>query len=205
MTVLSGHSILSQRKSGALVIDPFLPENIQPSSVDVRLSNVMRYQHALPKNTVIDPFEENENLFSVPVEHDSKSGWIILPPHTLALASTMEYFEIPNSLIARVEGKSSLGRLGLQVHITAGFIDPGFKGNITLELFNSLECMIKLYPGMLIAQIAFQYLDNPTTKPYGIKTNNSKYQNDRGPHTSRYYLNTKPNSLPQSILVSEKE
>jgi dCTP deaminase len=202
MTILSDHSIKQQIKAGNLVIKPFDNTNVQPSSVDVRLSNVMVYQHELPWNTVIDPFEENENLFSIPVTHGPES-WIILPPHTLALASTMEYFEIPNNLIARVEGKSSLGRLGLQVHLTAGFIDPGFKGNVTLELVNTLECHVKLYPGMLIAQIAFEYLDKPTMNSYGSTQTNSKYQNDRGPQTSRYYMNVKPESIRTPITVHE--
>jgi len=113
----------------------------------------------------------------------------ILHPGEFVLAVTLERVEIPAHLVGRLDGKSSLGRLGLIVHSTAGFVDPGFKGRLTLELTNLANLPIQLYPGMPVSQISFSYLSTPAEKPYGARGTKSKYQGQEGPEASRYYLN----------------
>lgn len=207
MSVLSDRSIRRQITAGNLVISPFNNDLVQPASYDVTLG-VQFLELDKPEGEtkspqrIIDPFINNEYYFKK-MKISNYCPFIILRPGQFVLASTMEYFEIPNNLIARVEGKSSLGRLGLVVHQTAGFVDPGFKGNITLEIVNSLPYMIKLYPGMLIAQIAFEYLDNPADQPYGSKEKKSKYQNDSGPQISRYHLNPMPDAKTLLGLIDK--
>jgi dCTP deaminase len=190
MSILSDGSIKRQIAAGNITISPFHEDNLQAASYDVTLDNIV----LIPKKDVTaDPFVKDDSLFERVTLDDNKP--ILMPPGSFILASTVERFEISNNLIARVEGKSSLGRLGIVIHQTAGFIDPGFMGNITLEITNSSPFLVYLYPGMMIAQIAFQYLDSAAVRPYGHNGRNSKYQNDRGPQTSRYYMNVKPGSI----------
>ena len=159
---------------------------VQPSSVDVRLDRFFRVfeNHRYP---YIDPAEEQPELTRL-VEPDGDESFI-LHPGEFVLASTYEVVTLPDDLAARLEGKSSLGRLGLLTHSTAGFIDPGFSGHVTLELSNVATLPIKLWPGMKIGQLCFFKLSSAAENPYGSAVNQSRYQNQRGPTPSRSYLN----------------
>lgn len=161
-----------------LVIEPFYGQRVQPASYDVSLSAKFRYFRK-GAHTAIDPTRETEELTKMRELREGQT--YVLHPGDLVLGSTLEYFEIPADLCARVEGKSSLGRIGLVIHSTAGFIDPGFKGNITLEMSNNAPLPIVLTPGMLIGQIAFQRLSNVAERPYGSEGLGSKYQGHREP------------------------
>lgn len=169
--------------NGFMTIDPFDPKMIQPASYDCRLSNKFLY---LPKDDVtgnIDPSRNQSYLYE-----EIESNVLYLRPGDFILGMTREYVEIPRKLAARIEGKSSLGRCGLVVHSTAGFIDPGYKGRVTLELANFAHLPIKLRAGMKIAQLAFFKLTNPCDNPYGSEGLNSKYQNSIKPTSSLSYL-----------------
>lgn len=186
MSVLCDRSIRRQLTAGNIVISPFHDDQVQPASYDVTLGEIF----LVPRHdVVVDPYLKYDDLFERVTINDGVP--ILMPKGSFLLGATREKFDIPNNLIARVEGKSSLGRLGIVVHQTAGFIDPGFTGNITLEIVSSMAA-VYLRPGMKIAQIAFQYLDNPADQPYGHSSRDSKYQNDSGPQESRYYMNVKP-------------
>lgn len=161
-----------------LEIKPFYPHRVQPASYDVSLGDQFRYFRK-GAHTAIDPRKETSELTKLRKLHEGET--YILHPGDLVLGATVEYFEIPPDLCARVEGKSSLGRVGLVIHSTAGFIDPGFKGNITLEMSNNAPLPIVLTPGMLIGQIAFQKLTNKAERPYGSEGLGSHYQGDREP------------------------
>lgn len=170
----------------ALGVEPFDPEMVQPSSIDVRLDkyfrvfNNSRYTHIDPKL----PQEELTTLREVPWDEA-----FVLHPGEFVLASTLEKFTIPPHLAGRLEGKSSLGRLGLLTHSTAGFIDPGFTGHITLELSNVANLPISLWPGMKVGQLALFRMTSPAEVPYGSGALGSKYQGQRGPTPSKAYLN----------------
>lgn len=187
MSVLSdtdirkGHIQGSAR--GGFELDPYDPERVQPASYDVELGNSFRY-FKRSKHVCIDPRNLQPELTGVTDVHGD--GVFILHPGDFALGMTGEKITLSDMLVARVEGKSSLGRLGLVVHSTAGWIDPGFSGVITLELSNNSPLPIKLYPGMLIAQIAFMSLSSRCFEPYGSDGLGSKYQGDSGPAESRY-------------------
>src|SRR5690606_10117773 len=161
---------------------------VQPSSVDVRLDRFFRVflNHTMP---VIDVKQNLEELTRL-VEIDD-GGSFILHPGEFVLGSTLERVALPDDLVARVEGKSSLGRLGLLIHSTAGFIDAGFDGHITLELSNVASLPITLYPGMKIGQVSFMQMTTPADVPYGAGALGSKYQGQRGPTPSRYWENFK--------------
>jgi dCTP deaminase len=157
---------------------------VQPSSVDVRIDRYFRLfdNH---KYAVIDPAEEQPDLTRL-VEVSSDEAFV-LHPGEFVLASTYEVVTLPDDVAARLEGKSSLGRLGLLTHSTAGFIDPGFSGHVTLELSNVATLPIKLWPGMKIGQLCFFRLSSPAESPYGSNAMGSRYQGQRGPTASRSY------------------
>ncbi|QFQ01641.1 Deoxycytidine triphosphate deaminase [Corynebacterium urogenitale] len=184
--LLSDRDLRAAIHSGDLVLDPLDESMIQPSSIDVRLDGLFRVFNN-SKYTHIDPKLPQEELTTlVEVEGDEP---FILHPGEFVLGSTLERFSIPNDLAGRLEGKSSLGRLGLVTHSTAGFIDPGFSGHITLELSNAANLPIALYPGMKVGQLALFKLTSVAESPYGSGTLGSKYQGQRGPTPSKAYLN----------------
>ncbi|SET63100.1 dCTP deaminase [Nonomuraea wenchangensis] len=184
--LLSDRDILAEIDSGRLVLEPFDQEMIQPSSIDVRLDRFFRVfeNHRYPH---IDPSVEQPDLTRM-VEPDGEEPFI-LHPGEFVLASTYEVITLPDDLASRLEGKSSLGRLGLLTHSTAGFIDPGFSGHVTLELSNVATLPIKLWPGMKIGQLCVFRLSSPAEHPYGSAKYSSRYQGQRGPTPSRSYRN----------------
>ena len=184
--LLSDKDIRAEIESGRVVIDPYDPAMIQPSSIDVRLDRYFRVfeNHKYPH---IDPSVEQPDLTRL-VEPDGDEPFI-LHPGEFALASTYEVVTLPDDLASRLEGKSSLGRLGLLTHSTAGFIDPGFSGHVTLELSNVATLPIKLYPGMKIGQLCMFRLSSPAEHPYGSAEYGSRYFGQRGPTASRSYIN----------------
>lgn len=184
--LLSDRDIKAQIEAGAVALEPYDPSLIQPSSIDVRLDRYFRLfdNHKYP---FIDPsVEQSELTRLVEVAADQP---FILHPGEFVLASTYECVTLPNGIAARLEGKSSLGRLGLLTHSTAGFIDPGFNGHVTLELSNMATLPILLWPGMKIGQMCFFQLTSDSENPYGSTAYGSRYQGQRGPTASRSYLN----------------
>jgi dCTP deaminase len=184
--ILSDRSIREALAAGRIQIDPFDEGLVQPSSVDVRLDRFFRIflNHTMP---VIDVKKNLEELTRL-VEIDEGNSFV-LHPGEFVLGSTFERVALPDDLVARIEGKSSLGRLGLLIHSTAGFVDPGWNGHITLELSNVANLPITLYPGMKIGQISFLRMTTPADVPYGAASLGSKYQGQRGPTPSRYWEN----------------
>jgi dCTP deaminase len=184
--ILSDRTIREQIEAKRIVIDPLDLKSIQPSSVDLRLDRFFRVfrNHTM---RVIDVKEDQEELTEL-VEI-SEDDAFILHPGEFVLGSTAERVALPDDLVARLEGKSSLGRLGLLIHSTAGFVDAGWDGYLTLELSNVANLPITLYPGMKIGQISFLQMTSPATHPYGSKQVGSKYQGQRGPTPSRYFEN----------------
>ncbi|PWV48619.1 MULTISPECIES: dCTP deaminase [Nocardiopsis] len=184
--LLSDRDIRSEIDSGRVRIDPFEPSLVQPSSIDVRLDRFFRVfeNHKYPH---IDPSVEQPDLTRL-VETDGEEAFI-LHPGEFVLASTYEVVSLPDDIASRLEGKSSLGRLGLLTHSTAGFIDPGFSGHVTLELSNVATLPIKLYPGMKIGQLCMFRLTSPSERPYGSAAYGSRYQGQRGPTPSRSHQN----------------
>ena len=180
--LLSDHDIRAEIDSAKVVLDPYEPTMIQPSSIDVRLDRFFRLfdNH---KYAVIDPSVDQPDLTRlVEVEGDEP---FVLHPGEFVLGSTYEQVTLPDDIAARLEGKSSLGRLGLLTHSTAGFIDPGFSGHVTLELSNVATLPITLWPGMKIGQLCFFRLTSPADNPYGSSVYGSRYQGQRGPTPSR--------------------
>jgi dCTP deaminase len=187
--VLSDRSIREALDSGRIVIDPRDDGSIQPSSVDL---HVDRYFRLFRNHTsrVIDVREDQEDLTElVDIGEDLP---LILHPGEFVLGSTQEKVKLPDDLVARLEGKSSLGRLGLLIHSTAGFVDAGWDGHLTLELSNVANLPITVYPGMKIGQISFLQMSTPADNPYGSAGLKSKYQGQRGPTPSRYADNFRP-------------
>ncbi|WP_427887602.1 dCTP deaminase [Kribbella sp. GL6] len=184
--LLSDRDILSELDAKRVQLDPFDAAMVQPSSVDVRLDRFFRVfeNHRYPH---IDPSEEQPDLTRL-VEPDGEEPFI-LHPGEFVLGSTYELVTLPDDVAARLEGKSSLGRLGLLTHSTAGFIDPGFSGHVTLELSNVATLPIKLWPGMKIGQLCFFRLSSPAEHPYGSSKYGSRYQGQRGPTPSRSFKN----------------
>jgi len=184
--LLSDRDILAEIESKRVVVEPYDPAMIQPSSIDFRLDRYFRVfeNHRYPH---IDPAADQSDL-TREVEPDGDEPFI-LHPGEFVLGSTLEVVTLPDDLAARVEGKSSLGRLGLLTHATAGFVDPGFSGHVTLELANVATLPIKLYPGMKIGQLCFFRLSSPAEHPYGSAKYGSRYQGQRGPTPSRSYAN----------------
>ncbi|MEY2841691.1 MAG: hypothetical protein RLY74_832 [Actinomycetota bacterium] len=184
--LLSDRDIAAEIKGGRVVVEPFEAKMIQPSSVDVRLDRFFRVfeNH---RYEVIDPsIEQSELTREVAV---APNEFFILHPGEFVLASTYEVITLPDDIAGRLEGKSSLGRLGLLTHSTAGFIDPGFSGHITLELSNVANLPVKLYPGMKIGQLCLIKLSSPAEHPYGSAIYGSRYQGQRGPTPSKSWLN----------------
>src|SRR3954468_9527416 len=184
--VLSDRTIARCLEEGRIEIDPYDDSLLQPSSVDVRVDRYFRVFHN-NRYPFIDVREPQEDLTEL-VEVDNGTPFT-LHPGEFVLGSTLERIRLPDDLVARLEGKSSLGRLGLLIHSTAGFIDPGFGGNITLELSNVANLPITIYPGMPIGQISFMRMDQAVENPYGAGKNASKYQGQAEPTPSRFYLN----------------
>ena len=184
--VLSDRTIRRLLGEGRIGIDPYDESLIQPSSVDVRVDRFFRVFHN-NRYPYIDVREEQEDLTElVEVEDDSP---FVLHPGEFVLGSTLERVTLPDDLVARLEGKSSLGRLGLLIHSTAGFIDPGWDGHVTLELANVANLPITVYPEMKIGQLSFVQLTEPAEHPYGSDGLGSKYQGQRGPTPSKYWQN----------------
>jgi dCTP deaminase len=184
--VLSDATIARALAEGRIEIDPYDPALLQPSSVDVRVDRFFRVFRN-NRYPYIDVKVEQEELTElVEVEGDEP---FILHPGEFVLGSTLERVALPDDLVARLEGKSSLGRLGLLIHSTAGFIDPGWDGHVTLELSNVANLPITIYPEMKIGQLSFVQLSEPAERPYGSGGLGSKYQGQRGPTPSRYWKN----------------
>ncbi|MGH9086954.1 MAG: dCTP deaminase [Acidimicrobiales bacterium] len=187
--VLSDRTIREELDAGRIVIDPLGEQCVQPSSVDL---HVDRYFRLFRNHTqrVIDVREDQEDLTElVDVGPD---GPLMLHPGEFVLGSTIERVGLPDDLVARLEGKSSLGRLGLLIHSTAGFVDAGWDGHLTLELSNVANLPITVYPDMKIGQISFLRMTSPAERPYGSSGLGSKYQNQWGPTPSRYADNFRP-------------
>ncbi len=184
--ILSDRDIRAALAAGQIGIDPFQDADIQPSSVDLRVDRFFRtfHNHRHPFIDVKQPMEDLTEVVEVKEEEA-----FILHPGEFVLGSTKEYVKLPDDLVARLEGKSSLGRLGLLIHSTAGYVDPGFEGHLTLELSNVANLPITIYPDMKIGQISFFRLTSPAEHPYGSGTVGSKYQGQRGPTPSRYHEN----------------
>ena len=185
--LLSDRDLSKEIEAGRLVLDPYDPALLQPSSIDVRLDRYFRvFDNS--KYTHIDPSVQQDELTSL-VEKNNDDEPFVLHPGEFVLGSTFEMVSLPDDLAGRLEGKSSLGRLGLLTHSTAGFIDPGFTGHITLELSNVANLPITLWPGMKIGQLCLFRLSSAAEHPYGSKEAGSRYQGQRGPTPSRAYLN----------------
>jgi dCTP deaminase len=184
--VLSDRTIRRLLEEGRIGIDPYAEELLQPSSVDVRVDRLFRvFRNS--RYPFIDVKREMEDLTEL-VEVDGGEPFI-LHPGEFVLGSTLERITLPDDLVARLEGKSSLGRLGLLIHSTAGFIDPGWDGHVTLELSNVANLPITIYYGMKIGQLSFVQLTEPAEHPYGTGALGSKYQGQAGPTPSRYWKN----------------
>jgi dCTP deaminase len=184
--VLSDRTIQRLLAEGRIEIDPYDPALLQPSSVDVRVDRYFRvFRNS--RYPYIDVKQEQEDLTEL-VEIDGDDPFI-LHPGEFVLGSTLERVTLPDDLVARLEGKSSLGRLGLLIHSTAGFIDPGWDGHVTLELSNVANLPITIYYGMKIGQLSFVQLSEPAESPYGSAQLGSKYQGQAGPTPSKYWKN----------------
>ena len=184
--LMSDRDIRAQIESGRIGLEPLEMELLQPSSFDVRLDRFFRLfdNHKYP---YIDPAENQEDLTRL-IEVAPGEPFI-LHPGEFVLGSTYEFVKLPDDIAARLEGKSSLGRLGLLTHSTAGFVDPGFNGHVTLELSNMATLPIKLWPGMKIGQLCFFQLSSPSETPYGSEKYLNRYQGQRGPTASRSFMN----------------
>ncbi len=182
--VLSDHTIREEIDSGRIIIDPLGESCIQPASVDLHLDNkLLVFRNA--RQPYIDVRKDLPDLTEVEeIEGDTP---FILHPGEFVLASTLEYVALPDDLVARLEGKSSLGRIGLLIHSTAGYVDPGWKGHLTLELSNVANLPVTLYYGMKIGQISFLRLTTPADVPYGSPELGSKYQGQTEPTATRFY------------------
>jgi dCTP deaminase len=184
--VLSDRTIREEVEAGRIAFDPFDPDLIQPSSVDMRVDRKFRVFHNA-RRPFIDVREPMEDLTELVEVSDDEP--FILHPGEFVLGQTLEWVRLPDDIVARLEGKSSLGRLGLLIHSTAGFVDAGWEGNLTLELSNVATLPITIYHGMPIGQISFMRMDSPVERPYGTGDAGSKYQGQAEPTPSRFYLN----------------
>jgi dCTP deaminase len=184
--VLSDRTIKAEVAAGRLIFDPYDESLVQPSSVDMRVDRQFRVFHnaRYPFIDVKQPMDGLTELVTVKGEEP-----FILHPGEFVLGQTLERVSLPDDLVARLEGKSSLGRLGLLIHSTAGFVDAGFEGNLTLELSNVANLPITIYHGMPIGQISFMRMDGPVERPYGAREAGSKYQGQAEPTPSRFYRN----------------
>ncbi len=184
--LLSDRDIVAEIDAGRVALEPYDRELVQPSSIDVRLDRFFRVFNN-SRYTHIDPSIQQDELTTL-VEPRGEEAFV-LHPGEFVLGSTLEVVTLPDDVASRLEGKSSLGRLGLITHSTAGFIDPGFSGHITLELSNVANLPIMLWPGMKIGQLCLIRLSSPAEFPYGSSVYGSRYQGQRGPTASRSYQN----------------
>lgn len=184
--ILSDRTISEELEAGRIVIEPLGDGCIQPSSVDLHVDRYFRVfrNHTMGMIDVKQDLEDLTELVEV-----GEDGVFMLHPGEFVLGSTLERVALPDDLVARLEGKSSLGRLGLLIHSTAGFVDAGWDGHLTLELSNVANLPITLYPGMKIGQISFLQMTTTADQPYGSGTLGSKYKGQRGPTPSRYFEN----------------
>jgi len=182
--VLSDRDIRAEIAAGRIVIDPFIPEAVQPSSIDLHLDKRFRVFRNSRYPYIDVRVDQPDMTELVEIAGDEP---FILHPGEFVLGSTLERVQLPNDLVARLEGKSSLGRLGLLIHSTAGYVDPGWEGNLTLELSNVANLPITLYDGMKIGQISFQRLSSPAEVGYGDASIGSKYRGQRDPTASLYH------------------
>ena len=184
MAVLSDRDIRSALQAGRIRVDPYDPTCLQPSSVDLHLDGAFRVfrNNRYPYIDVRQPQPDLTEL--IRIENDTP---FILHPGEFVLGQTLEWVELPDDLVARLEGKSSLGRLGLLIHSTAGYVDPGWKGTLTLELSNVANLPVTLYYGMKIGQISFVRMSSPVERPYGSPSLGSKYQGQETPTASEFY------------------
>jgi dCTP deaminase len=182
--ILSDVDIRKELAAGRIEIEPFEEACVQPSSVDLHVDSQFRVfaNSRYPFIDVRKPMPDLTDLVDVPADEP-----FILHPGEFVLGSTRERVRLPDDMVARLEGKSSLGRLGLLIHSTAGYVDPGWDGYLTLELSNVANLPITIYPGMKIGQISFFRLSSPAENPYGSKETGSKYQGQRGPTASRFF------------------
>lgn len=188
MAILSDKTIKEYLEEGKIVIGPLKDEQqIQPSSVDMRLGDEFKVFKVIRK-PYIDPKDE-ENIAEYMESSTVPEGEaFIIHPNEFALATTQEYVKVPDDLVARVEGRSSMGRLGVTMHVTAGYVDPGFEGRITLEISNIGAMPVALYPGQRVCQLVFETMTTPAELPYGHPKRNSKYMNQLKPESSRVKL-----------------
>ncbi len=199
--VLSDRTIKQEIAQGRIIIEPLDPSCIQPASIDVHLDKKLlvfktwRYPFYIDVKQNIDDLNE-----LVEIDEDSP---FFLQPGEFVLANTLESISLPNDLVARLEGKSSLGRIGLLIHSTAGYVDPGWRGHLTLELSNVARLPVTLYYGMKIGQVSFLRLTSPVERPYGSEGLGSKYQDQKEATASRYYQDFINENLPGAEKPSQ--
>lgn len=184
MSVLADRDIRARIQAGSVVIEPYDDGDLQPSSVDLHLDRTFRVFRN-NRYPYIDPRQAQPDITEMVTVREDES--FILHPGEFVLGQTLEWVELPDDLVARLEGKSSLGRLGLLIHSTAGYVDPGWRGNLTLELSNVSNLPIALYPGMRIGQISFLEMTSPVERPYGSAGLGSKYQGQSEPTESAFH------------------
>ena len=188
MAILSDSTIKEYLEEGKIVIDPLKDEQqIQPSSVDMRLGDEFKVFKVIRK-PYIDPKDEEDIAEYMESSTVPEGEAFIIHPNEFALATTQEYVKVPDDLVARVEGRSSMGRLGVTMHVTAGYVDPGFEGRITLEISNIGAMPVALYPGQRVCQLVFETMTTPAELPYGHPKRNSKYMKQLKPESSRVKL-----------------
>lgn len=188
MAILSDKTIKEYLEEGKIVIDPLKDEQqIQPSSVDMRLGDEFKVFKVIRK-PYIDPKDEEDIAEYMESNTVPEGEAFIIHPNEFALATTQEYVKVPDDLVARVEGRSSMGRLGVTMHVTAGYVDPGFEGRITLEISNIGAMPVALYPGQRVCQLVFETMTTPAELPYGHPKRNSKYMKQLKPESSRVKL-----------------
>ena len=191
MAILSDKSIKEYLKEGKIVIDPIKDEQqIQPSSVDMRLGDEFKVFKVIRK-PYIDPKDEEDIAEYMESSTVPEGEAFIIHPNEFALATTQEYVKVPDDLVARVEGRSSMGRLGVTMHVTAGYVDPGFEGRITLEISNIGAMPVALYPGQRVCQLVFETMTTPAELPYGHPKRNSKYMKQLKPESIQKNLTFK--------------
>ena len=188
MAILSDKTIKEYLEEGKIEIDPLKDEQqIQPSSVDMRLGDEFKVFKVIRK-PYIDPKDEEDIAEYMESSTVPEGEAFIIHPNEFALATTQEYVKVPDDLVARVEGRSSMGRLGVTMHVTAGYVDPGFEGRITLEISNIGAMPVALYPGQRVCQLVFETMTTPAELPYGHPKRNSKYMKQLKPESSRVKL-----------------
>lgn len=186
MTILSDKTIKQYLEESKITIEPLLDKRqIQPSSVDLRLGDEFKVFKNI-KKAYLDPKDDIASYMESTTVNEGEA--FIIHPNEFALATTLEYVKVPDDLVARVEGRSSMGRLGVTMHVTAGFIDPGFEGKITLEISNIGAMPVALYPGQRVCQIVFETMTTPSEVPYGHPDRQSKYMGQTSPESSRVKL-----------------